>query len=121
MTCLFTKSFAIVQTNTDSLINATIAALDASPAQAIDIAKALYTLDSTNTQYIYLLAKAYSVQADETMSDYYNALALQQDSLYLPALILKSEHELQGNDFVYAKSLVQKINTFSLLQHRPIT
>jgi hypothetical protein len=69
-------------------------------------------LDSTSSQHIYLLAKAHSVQGDDAMSNYYNELVLQQDSLYLPALILKSEHELQGNDFAYAKSLVNKINRF---------
>lgn len=111
-TCLFAKSFATVQANTDSLTKATISALDASPTQSLDMAKVLYSLDSTNIQYLYLLAKAYSVQSNETMSDYYNTLVLQQDSLYLPSLILKSEHELQGNDFAYAKSLVKKIDRY---------
>lgn len=96
----------------DSLTKTTIAALVDAPSTALNMAKALYTLDSTNSQHIYLLAKAYSVQGDEAMSNYYNELVLQQDSLYLPALILKSEHELQGNDFAYAKSLVNKINRF---------
>lgn len=97
---------------TDSLAKATIAALMDAPSTALDMAKALYAIDSTNSQHIYLLAKAHSVQGDEAMSNYYNELVLQQDSLYLPALILKSEHELQGNDFAYAKSLVNKINRF---------
>lgn len=99
-------------TNTDSLTKATIEALVDAPLTSIDKAKALYTLDTTNSQSTYLLAKAYALQGDEAMSNYYNELVLQQDSLYLPALILKSEHELQGNDFAYAKSIVQKINRF---------
>jgi Tfp pilus assembly protein PilF len=109
---LFVPYANAIQTNTDSLAKATIEALGVSPVQSLNMAKALYASDSTSTQNIYLLAKAYSLQANETMSDYYNALALQQDSLYLPALILKSEHELRGNDFAYAKGLVKKINTF---------
>lgn len=97
---------------TDSLTKSTIAALVDAPSTALDMAKALYALDSTKSQHIYLLAKAHSVQGDEAMSNYFNELALQKDSLYLPALILKSEYELQGNDFAYAKSLVNKINTY---------
>ncbi len=75
---------------TDSLTKATIAALADAPSTALDMAKALYALDSASSQHIYLLAKAHSVQGDDAMSNYYNELDAYADSLYLPALILKS-------------------------------
>lgn len=87
-----------------------VQAIGQSPETALSLAQALYAKDSTGKQIVYLLAKAYSVNGDNGMSDFYNERLLQKDSLYLPSLVLKAEHLLTANDIQSAKRIIETIN-----------
>lgn len=98
----------------DSMIAQTIQALAHSPENALFLAQELYDEDSTDKQAVYLLAKAYSVNGNNALSDFYNEQLLLKDSLYLPSLILKAEHLLTANDLPEANQVITLIN-----QHFP--
>lgn len=94
----------------DSMIAQTIQALAHSPENALFLAQELYNQDSVDKQAVYLLAKAYSVNGNNVLSDFYNEQLLLKDSLYLPSLILKAEHLLTANATQSASEVISKIN-----------